>query len=105
MRSCIALWQVAKAGSLVGPPLRNVMEADASSPLSSMDTEERRIADYHGTDLTVGLHPMAYRRREMRQLGIKSAAELKLLPHGKPATAGGCVITRQRPGTAKGLSF
>jgi error-prone DNA polymerase len=37
--------------------------------------------------------------------GTKSAAELKLLPHGKCATIDGCVITRQRQGTAKGLIF
>jgi error-prone DNA polymerase len=100
-----ALWQVAKAGWRVGPLLRDVVEADVSSPLLGMDIEERLIADYHGTGLTVGPHPMAYRRKEMRKLGIKSAAELKNMPHGKPATVGGCVITRQRPGTAKGLIF
>jgi error-prone DNA polymerase len=48
---------------------------------------------------------MAYRRKEMRRQGIKSAAELKNISHGKTATVGGCVITRQRPGTAKGLIF
>jgi error-prone DNA polymerase len=100
-----ALWQVARAGSPVGPLLRDVVEADVSSPLFSMDMEERLVADYHGTGFTVGPHPMAYRRREMRQMGIKSAAELKAMPHGKSATVGGCVIARQRPGTAKGLIF
>jgi error-prone DNA polymerase len=38
-------------------------------------------------------------------MGIRSAAELRQLPHGKPAVVAGCVITRQRPGTAKGLIF
>jgi error-prone DNA polymerase len=70
-----------------------------------MELEERLIADYHGTGLTVGPHPMAYRRAEMRHRGIKSAVELKAMPHGRAATIGGCVITRQRPGTAKGLIF
>jgi hydroxyethylthiazole kinase-like uncharacterized protein yjeF len=88
-----------------GPLLRDVVEADTSSPLSIMDIEERLVADYHGTRLTVGPHPMAYRRREMRRMGIKSAAKLKAMTHGKSATVGGCVITRQRPGTAKGLIF
>jgi error-prone DNA polymerase len=27
------------------------------------------------------------------------------MPHGQPALVAGCVITRQRPGTAKGLIF
>ena len=38
-------------------------------------------------------------------MGIKSAAELRALPHGKRATVAGSVITRQRPGTANGLIF
>lgn len=100
-----ALWQVAKAGWRVGPLLRETVEADALSPLSAMDVEERLIADYHGTGLTVGPHAMAYRRKQMKRMGIKSAAELKAMPHGQRATVGGCVITRQRPGTAKGLIF
>jgi error-prone DNA polymerase len=99
------LWQVAKAGWAVGPLLQDIVESDISSPLSTMDVEERLIADYHGTGFTVGPHAMAYRRKEMRRQGIKSAAELKNISHGKTATVGGCVITRQRPGTAKGLIF
>ena len=35
-----------------------------------MTYEERLIADFHGTGLTVGPHPMAYRRAEMKALGI-----------------------------------
>src|SRR5262249_7066044 len=100
-----ALWQVAKAGWRVGPLLGEVADFDALSPLSQMDIEERLIADYHGTGLTTGPHPMAYRRKEMNRRGIKSAEELKQMPHGKQVTVGGCVITRQRPGTAKGLIF
>lgn len=48
---------------------------------------------------------MAYRRATLRRARICSAAELRALPHGKPAVVAGCVITRQRPGTAKGLIF
>ncbi len=48
---------------------------------------------------------MAYRRHALRERGIKSAIELKGLPHGQEASIAGCVITRQRPGTAKGIIF
>ena len=70
-----------------------------------MDIEERLVSDYHGTGLTVGPHPMFYRRKELQQANIKSAAELRATANGKKATVAGCVITRQRPGTAKGLIF
>jgi error-prone DNA polymerase len=100
-----ALWQVQKYASRVGALLEGIAEQSETSPLKSMDTEERLVADFHGTGLTLGPHPMAYRREELRKLGIVSARELKSLPHNRAATAAGCVITRQRPGTAKGLIF
>jgi error-prone DNA polymerase len=100
-----ALWQIEKAARRVGPLLENVTEADEASPLYRMDVEERLVADYHGTGMTVGPHPMAYRRKALRSQGILSAAELRQTPHGKTAVVAGCVITRQRPGTAKGLIF
>lgn len=100
-----ALWQIEKAVRPVGPLLRDIVEQDEPSPLNKMDLEERLIADYHGTGMTVGPHPMAYRRNVLQKMGICSAAQLRELKHGKTAVVAGCVITRQRPGTAKGLIF
>jgi error-prone DNA polymerase len=100
-----ALWQVEKAGQRVGRLLEGVMDQDGASPLRQMEVEERLVSDYHGTGLTVGPHPMFYRREEMRSLNIRSAAELREMNHGKKATVAGAVITRQRPGTASGLIF
>jgi error-prone DNA polymerase len=70
-----------------------------------MNVEERLVADYHGTGLTTGPHPVAYRRDALRARGVKSALELRNLRHGENATVAGCVITRQRPGTANGIIF
>jgi error-prone DNA polymerase len=70
-----------------------------------MSDEERLVADFHGTGLTVGPHPMAYHRSEMKALGIHAASELKSLRSGQRLRIGGCVIARQRPGTAKGFVF
>ena len=100
-----ALWQVEKAVRRTGPLLEGIKDFDEASPLRPMNVEERLVADYHGTGLTTGHHPMAYRREALRAQGVKSAIELRALPHGKPATTAGCVITRQRPGTAKGIIF
>ena len=94
-----------RAGYKAGPLLEGIVELDAHSPLAQMDVEERLIADYHGTSMTVGPHPMFYRREEMRRQNIKSAAELRAMQNGQKATVAGAVITRQRPGTAKGLIF
>ena len=70
-----------------------------------MTPEERLVADFCGTGLTVGPHPMAYRRAEMKALGVRAAAELGRIPAGKRVRIAGGVIARQRPGTAKGFVF
>jgi len=100
-----ALWHVEAAGQPRGPLLDELDTADATSPLQKMTDDERLVADYHGTGLTIGPHPMAYRREEMRARKILSAEEIKRLPNGKYARGAGCVICRQRPGTASGLIF
>jgi error-prone DNA polymerase len=100
-----ALWQVERAVRGSGPLLENLPEPDAPSPLQPMNHEERLVADFHGTGLTVGPHPMAYRRDWLNAMGIRRANELRDIPNGKRLRIGGCVITRQRPGTAKGFVF
>ena len=100
-----ALWQVEAAVRSSGPLLEQNPEPDAPSPLAPMNHEERLVADFHGTGLTVGPHPMAYKRAWLSAMGIRRANELRDLPSGKRIRIGGCVITRQRPGTAKGFVF
>jgi len=100
-----ALWQVEAAARPSGPLLEQHAEPDTPSPLAPMNHEERLVADFHGTGLTVGPHPMAYKRAWLNAMGIRRANELRDLPTGKRIRIGGCVITRQRPGTAKGFVF
>jgi error-prone DNA polymerase len=100
-----ALWQIEKAVRRSGPLLEEFPEPDTPSPLEHMTYEERLVADFHGTGLTTGPHPMAYRRAEMKALGIHPASSLTSLPSGRRLRIGGCVIARQRPGTAKGFVF
>jgi len=100
-----ALWQVERAVRPSGPLLEQQPEPDAPSPLAPMNHEERLVADFHGTGLTVGPHPMSYKRDWLNAMGIRRAIELRNLPTGKRLRIGGCVITRQRPGTAKGFVF
>jgi len=104
-----ALWQVERAGKMEGPLLRYhgelLHEESGNMPLQQMNTEERLIADYAGTGLTIGKHPMAYRRLDLRRQNILSAEELQTRTDGEFVRTAGCVIARQRPGTAKGFIF
>ena len=75
------------------------------SPLRPMDDDERLQADYAGTGLTIGPHPMALRRGEMALRGVLRACDLPQAKDGRRVRVAGMVITRQRPGTAKGFVF
>jgi error-prone DNA polymerase len=100
-----ALWQAQRAVLPVGPLLESLEEKDVPSPLAAMNTEERLWADYRGTGLTVGRHPMAYRRAEMNALGVIPAGALAQVRNGRIVRIAGSVIVRQRPGTANGFVF
>jgi error-prone DNA polymerase len=100
-----ALWQVERAVRWSGPLLDELPEIDGESPLAAMTNEERLVSDFRATGLTVGPHPMQYRRAEMKKMGIYRACDLAHLPNGRRLRIGGCVIARQRPGTAKGIMF
>ena len=100
-----ALWQAQRAVRPVGPLLASLEEGGGPSPLAPMNTEERLRADYHGAGLTIGKHPMAYRRAEMNARGVTRAIDLAKTPNGRLVRIAGSVIVRQRPGTAKGFVF
>ena len=55
--------------------------------------------------MTIGRHPMAYRRAEMNALGVIRAIDLARVPDGRLVRIAGSVIVRQRPGTAHGFVF
>jgi error-prone DNA polymerase len=100
-----ALWQVERASRRTGPLLEKIENGDDSSPLSQMTSEERLVADFHGTGMTVGPHPMAYYRDEMNEMGVVRASDLGTMRNGDYVRVAGAVICRQRPGTAKGFVF
>jgi len=100
-----ALWQVERAVRRSGPLIDQISEPDEASPLQRMNAEERLVADFRGTGMTVGPHPMAYHRAYLDRIGVRKAIELGNIPNGQHVKTGGCVIARQRPGTAKGFVF
>jgi error-prone DNA polymerase len=127
-----ALWQVEQAGRPVGPLFRGAKSAAAEvrgfppfrdkaaegwgtgnsgpdkgerSPLRRMTTDERLAADFAGTGLTTGPHPMTYVRAGLRAEGIVTSDDLARCANEQYVRVAGCVIARQRPGTAKGFVF
>ena len=80
--------------------------ADPESPLRPDDAARARLmADYAGTSLTIGPHPLALRRPSWRCAACCARAICRTGRHGRRVRVAGAVITRQRPGTAKGFVF
>ncbi len=75
------------------------------NPLPPMTPMERIVADYRGSGVTIGPHPMALRRADLRLRGVLRSDELVRTRGGRRVRVAGAVITRQRPGTAKGMVF
>jgi len=115
-----ALWQIERAarpaGELfAGQDVEDTPAAEAAagpgeaaparSPLQAMTASERLMSDYSGSGLTIGPHPLALRRMELALRGILRAIDLPRGRHGRRVRVAGAVITRQRPGTAKGFVF
>jgi len=100
-----ALWQVERVVRPAGELYEELHEQDGNSPLSPMTRPERMDADFRGTGLTIGHHPVAYHRGELSKLGACRALDIQYLSDGSRIKVGGWVIVRQRPGTAKGFVF
>ena len=106
-----ALWQVERAGRPAGALFEAHVRTDDSdpsflfSPLDPMNDEERQAADFHGTGLTTGHHPMTQHRAHLNRSGVSPASRLAALRDGSFVRVAGAVIVRQRPGTAKGFVF
>jgi len=121
-----ALWQVERAvrpagelygdqGSGIGDPentchdeprtVGSAPDPGSRSPLPVMDEHDRLRADYAGMGLTIGPHPMALRRDDLALRGVLRASDLPSARDGRRVRVAGMVITRQRPGTAKGFVF
>ena len=108
-----ALWQVEQVVRPAGELFEEreghdggwEIESGARSPLTEMTVPERLVADYAGTGLTIGPHPMTFRRHELSMRGVARAIDLPRARPGRRVRTAGMVITRQRPGTAKGFVF
>ena len=100
-----AVWAVEETIRPVGPLLKSAHGPAGVSPLRQMNIEERLHADYSGTGLTIGKHPLHYRRQELRSRKVLTALDLRKVQDGVNVHAAGCVIARQRPGTAHGFIF
>ena len=81
--------------------------ADEPRPeaLPAASPYEEVLADYRTAGLTLRQHPLAFYRHALRQRGCVAAAELAACDSGQRVRVAGLVLLRQRPSTAKGITF
>jgi len=88
------------------PPLLQAVPVDeALLELPIADEAEEVLFDYAALGLTLRSHPLAILRAELSRQKLQTAAQLRDLPSGRLVRACGLVVMRQRPQTAKGVTF
>jgi len=73
--------------------------------LPKMSSAQEVLADYRATGLSLRAHPMSFLREGLEAMEVVPADRLATWPNGKPVRVAGIVLVRQRPGTAKGITF
>jgi error-prone DNA polymerase len=99
--------QVWQASALHHAPLL-LREAPIHEAFLSLPTAaegEEVLNDYAAVGLTLRSHPLRLLRNQLLNLKLMTAAELLALTSGRLVRAGGIVTMRQKPQTAKGVTF
>lgn len=99
-----ARWAV--AGVEQPTPLFKSMDRYEAVPLLRKPTEGQDIvADYQSLGLTLERHPLQLLRHRLDRFRYLPAEQLRGLATGANICVAGLVITKQRPGTASGVTF
>ncbi|MGH8194736.1 MAG: error-prone DNA polymerase [Woeseiaceae bacterium] len=97
-------WTV--AGTEKPTALFTSMEQYEATPMLRSPTEGQNIvADYKSLGLSLERHPIELLRARLDRYRYLAAAQLPALPSGRKVRVAGLVITKQRPGTASGVTF
>ncbi len=104
-----ALWQLGvavPAGRVKGGvQLALPLDLPEVPPLAPVSRWQAMLADYATTGLTTGEHPLSLLRQRLNRRKVTKSDDLFALRHGTPVVVAGFVVARQRPGTAKGVTF
>lgn len=78
---------------------------DPIAALPPMDLREQVFADYRTAGLSLKAHPVSFYRDALSQLRVKTADQLPTARNNCQVRVAGIVLLRQRPSTAKGITF
>ena len=103
------LWQALAQKNTARPlPLLDALDSDddeVPAVLPAMALQEEVFADYAHTGLSLRTHPVAFVRTHLDELGVTPADRLPTVGDKRPVRVAGLVLLRQRPSTARGITF
>ena len=99
-----ALWQ-ARALQERAHEALDLQQHEDLPLFQALTAHESVLWDYRRTSHSPRGHPLEHLRPELQRRGLPTAAEVGAMPDGRRVKYVGLVICRQRPGTAKGVTF
>ena len=103
-----ALWEaLAQESAPREMPLFAELKPTDEQPvvLPQQDSLSNVLDDYETVGLSLRDHPIAFYRKRLDELKVLSAVDLQTLPNDHQVCVAGLVLLRQRPSTAKGITF
>ena len=100
-----ARWEVAGVQKQLGLFAGLPRQEEEAVSLPKPTVGEDLLADYTSVGTTLGPHPLALLRGELKARRCRSSKELMDVEHGRPVSVAGLVTGRQRPSTASGVTF
>ena len=87
------------------PLFEGVDDEEPRVEMPSMDPLQETLTDYGTVGLTLRKHPMYFLRSTLDEMKVVPASDLGTVPNGSKLKVAGVVLMRQRPSTAKGVTF
>jgi len=100
-----ALWAAGAAATQRPNHLPGIGSALGSPLLPGMTEVELSAADVWATGISPDSYPTQFLRDDLDALGVVPADRLLAIPDGTRVLVAGAVTHRQRPGTARGVTF
>ncbi|HEY2894129.1 MAG TPA: OB-fold nucleic acid binding domain-containing protein, partial [Pirellulales bacterium] len=103
-----ALWRALGEDKKVRPlPLfaDTTSDEEPIATIPRLQLRDEVVADYRTAGLSLRAHPMSFHRQQLESWKVVPADQLPTYPADRPIRVAGIVLVRQRPGTAKGITF
>ncbi len=100
-----AVWQALALDNAPRPLLNGLLTDQAQVSLPNAAKGREILEDYLAVGLSLRAHPLELLRPTLRRRSVCSATELRNCRSGQYVRVAGLVLVRQRPGTAKGVTF